>query len=658
MAKSLLEQLPEIVAKGRQTAEKILENLEGRHRIGLQTREWVLPSKDSLATDWITANERRGHLATVRPELVEGHSADSVHGSTSSPRTESAEWHNRLIYGDNLLAMAALLAGDDNAPSLRGKIDLIYIDPPFDSKADYRTKITLPTVRPEPVEGHILGTDYGSILRQAQDSPRTGGSIEIEQKPTVIEQFAYSDTWADGTASYLAMITPRLILMRELLSDTGSIYVHLDWHVGHYVKIVMDEVFGKDNFRNDIYVKRVRKNVQEREKVVSLNEGLDSIFFYGKTDLHLIFAPKKRDPKPDRWHAFDANGIRTGMDYLLFGHQPPAGNPWRWTKEKADSAIKSGILRPNSRSGKPEYLIPASEYILIDSLWDDITASAFTTGYSTEKHEKLLTRIIEMSSTSNNGLVADFFGGSGTTAAVAEKLGRRWITTDLGKPACMIMRKRLIDQDAKPFLYQAIGDYQVEAAKATLGRQFKIGDLAQIVLQLFGALPLPPEENPMRNLGYMPNLPSPQPSPFKGEGVSVQSSSPLPSVGEGLGERGQKVLVFADSPNKLTGTATLKKAIAQRDTLMGGWDKVVMLGWNFEPSIGETITALNDDDLEVLVIPPDLLDRLKKKGGLDKLKGTVRFASLQYLTIKSVRRRYFNSPHPSPLPGGEGIYKD
>src|SRR5699024_1343932 len=103
---------------------------------------------------------------------------------------------NRLIYGDNLLAMAALLAGDEENPSLRNKIDLIYIDPPFDSKADYRTKITLP------------GTT-------------------INQKPTALEQFAYSDTWADGTASYLAMITPRLILMRELLSRAGTIYIHL-----------------------------------------------------------------------------------------------------------------------------------------------------------------------------------------------------------------------------------------------------------------------------------------------------------------------------------------------------------------------------------------------------------------------------------------------
>jgi adenine-specific DNA-methyltransferase len=105
------------------------------------------------------------------------------------------------------------------------------------------------------------------------------------------------------------------------------------------------------------------------------------------------------------------------------------------------------------------------------------------------------------------------------------------------------------------------------------------------------------------------------------------------------GKRGSKTLVLADSPNKLTGMATLKKAIAQRDNLLGGWDRVVVLGWNFEPSIGETITALNDSRLEVLVIPPDLMDRLKKKGGIDKLRGQVRFSSLQYLTIHPITRQ-------------------
>jgi adenine-specific DNA-methyltransferase len=203
--------------------------------------------------------------------------------------------------------------------------------------------------------------------------------------------------------------------------------------------------------------------------------------------------------------------------------------------------------------------------------------------------------------------VADFNGGSGTTAAVAEKLGRRWITSDLGKPACMIMRKRLIDQGAKPFLYQAIGDYQVEAAKSHMGRGFRIGDLSEIVLSLYGALPLPAEENPLRNLGAIVFA-------------------------------GKKTLVLADSPNKLTGDATLRKAIAQRDSLMGGWDRVVVLGWNFAPDIGQSIAALNDKHLEVLVIPPDLLDRLRKKGGIEKLRGQVRFSSLQYLTLKPIQR--------------------
>jgi adenine-specific DNA-methyltransferase len=208
-------------------------------------------------------------------------------------------------------------------------------------------------------------------------------------------------------------------------------------------------------------------------------------------------------------------------------------------------------------------------------------------------------------------LVIDFFGGSGTAAAVAEKLGRRWITSDLGKPACMIMRKRLIDQGAKPFLYQAIGDYQLETAKSHLGRGFRIGDLSEIVLSLYGALPLPAEENPLRNLG---------------------------AVVFG----GRKTLVLVDSPNKLTGDATLRKAIAQRDSLMGGWDRVVVLGWNFDPSIGQSIAALNDANLEVLVIPPDLLDRLRKKGGIEKLRGQVRFSSLQYLTLKPIRRERGN----------------
>ncbi|WP_296488947.1 site-specific DNA-methyltransferase [Rhodoferax sp.] len=612
MPKSLLEQLPEIVAAGRKEAERLLEGIESRQRVTLQTREVVLPAKDSAVQDWVTSQARvaqrevfapgqtslldnpqpmLGEVSgTSRPASVEALNAGSVDGQP---------WVNRLIYGDNLLAMAALLAGDEQTPSLRGKVDLIYIDPPFDSKADYRTKVTLP-------------------------------GVELEQKPTVIEQFAYSDTWSDGTASYLAMITPRLILMRELLADTGSIYVHLDWHVGHYVKLVLDEVFGRDNFVNEIFWKRSDSHSDSQEKYSAIT---DTIFFFSKRGEHYWNPPylplpqktitdwyKNIEPESGRKYNLDncsSPNPRPNMMYAYKGVRPPP-NGWRYSLEKMTALDASGRLHITATTIKYKRYLDESKGVLCSNLWNDISQirgygiTNESVNYGTQKPEKLLERIIR-ASCPEGGIVADFNGGSGTTAAVAEKLGRRWITTDLGKPACMIMRKRLIDLDAKPFLYQAIGDYQVEAAKATLGRDFRIGDLSQIVLSLYGALPLPPDVNPQRNLGHIAGI-------------------------DFGGKRGSKTLVLADSPNKLTGTATLKKAIAQRDNLLGGWDRVVVLGWNFEPSIGETITALNDSRMEVLVIPPDLMDRLKKKGGLDKLRGQVRFSSLQYLTIHPVER--------------------
>jgi len=585
MPKSLLEQLPDIVAQGRKQAERILESLETRQRVRLQTREVVLPAKDSAAHDWVAGQQRAERQAAA-----------------AAPGQGGDGWMNRLIYGDNLLAMAALLAGDEHQPSLRGKVDLIYIDPPFDSKADYRTKVTLP-------------------------------GVELEQRPTVIEQFAYSDTWSDGTASYLAMITPRLILMRELLADTGSIYVHLDWHVGHYVKMVLDEVFGKDNFINEIAWKRSHAHGDTGQGATHFGRVTEGIYFYGRSEQR-IWNPQY-DPYTDAILARDYKYIdqATNERYRLMPVDGPGGaakgNPyyefqgvkgyWRYSPEKMQSLWENGeiVVSSTGRSLSRKKFLKDAKGTPITDFWFDVNRISPTSSerldYPTQKPEALLGRIIR-ASTGEGGLIADFNGGSGTTVAVAEKMGRRWITTDIGKPACMIMRKRLIDQEAKPFLYQAIGDYQVEAAKNHFGkRDFRIGDLSHIVLSLYGALPLPPESNPQRNLGQI-------------AGVDIG------------GRRGSKTLVLADSPNKLTGTATLKKAIAQRDNLLGGWDRVVVLGWNFEPSIGETITALNDDRLEVLVIPPDLLDRLRKKGGVEKLRGQVRFSSLQYLTLHPIQR--------------------
>ncbi|MDD2392008.1 MAG: DNA methyltransferase [Bacilli bacterium] len=519
---SLIYQLPKIVDEGKKEVEKILERLSGSNKISLQTNELVLPSKDSN-------------------DLWSGR----------MPQQKENDWMNRLIYGDNLLTMQALLVGDKESglPSMRGKVDLIYIDPPFDSKADYRTKVKLP-------------------------------GVDLEQKPTTIEQFAYSDTWKDGTASYLKMLYPRLVLMKELLSEKGSIYVHIDEKVGAYVKILLDEIFGKKNFLNEIIW---NKGFRGTESKGIYQHSHDTIFYYTKNFLNDYVWNQQGQPYKDetlgRYNRIDENGKR----YALI------------KRVKTDGSVYYGKTYPKD-DGKN-----------INDVISHVPTMASTNneriGYDTQKPENLLEILIKASSDKEN-VVADFFAGSGTTGVVAEKLGRKWIMSDLGKPANLIMRKRLIDQNAEPFLYQSIGDYQKEAL-ASSGLYRRIGDLASVVAQLYGAIPFTEEQNPNRNLGYI---------------------------------KDSRTLVMVDSPNKLTGLATLKKAIEYRNSFMGGWNKVVVLGWNFTYDITEAIQSLNDNKLEVLVIPPDLLDQLKTKSNYKDLIDSkkIRFSSLQYLTIKPV----------------------
>ena len=533
---SLIEELPKIVAEGKREVERILERLQSPNKITLQTNELVLPSKEKSGLF-------RGHV----PEL------------------NDQTWLNRLVYGDNLLVMQALLAGDPETglPSMRGKIDLIYIDPPFDSKADYRTKVILP------------------------------GST-VEQKPTVIEQFAYSDTWKDGTVSYLKMMYPRLVLMRELLKDSGCLYVHCDWHVSHYLKIILDDIFGKSNFLNNIVWCYQTRQFSKRY----WNRKHDDILFYVK------------DAASDYTFNWDVDGViqpyseatikkykyKDEIGYYRLCGRGISGSPIRSAKD----------VDPIWEKTHPELVVrnylgkgfAPHDYWMIDIV-NQTTHER--TNYDTQKPEKLLEKIIK-ASTNEGDIVADFFSGSGTTAAVAEKLGRRWIISDIGKPAIMISRKRLIDQEARPFLYQSIGDYQKESFAS--GKLFKrIGDLSQVVLNLYGAIPFTPEQNPSRNLGY------------------IQSS---------------RTLVLVDSPSKLTGLNTIKRAQELRKSFLGGWEKVVILGWNFVFDIGNIIQSIDDDKVEVLVIPPDLLDKLKTKSSYQKLikSGEIRFSSLRYLLVK------------------------
>lgn len=546
--KSLIEELPRILKEGKEEAAKLLERLSDPVKISLQTNELVLPAKD---VDGLF----KGQVPKISPDYHSDVFGLLGEGLFADKPMKNAPWINRLIYGDNLLVMQALLAGDEKTSleSLRGRVDLVYIDPPFDSKADYRTKI------------HLPGTD-------------------ISQKPTVIEQFAYSDTWKDGTASYLRMICPRLILLRELLSETGSIYVHLDWHVGHYVKILMDEVFGRENLVNEIVWD---KGFRGTESKCIYQHSHDLVFFYAKNKRGGYRWNQETQPYKDkslsRYNQVDENGNH----YALI------------KRTRTDGSVYYGKTYPNLEGKK------------INDVISHIATMASTNseriGYDTQKPEELLK--IFISASSNEGdLVLDVFGGSGTTAAVAEKLGRRWISADIGKPSALIQRKRFIDNEVKPFLYQSIGDYSKEAFGAS--KLFKrIGDLSEVVLKIFGAEPFPVENCATRNVGQI---------------------------------RESRTLVIVDSPNKLTSAATVKRAAeAQNTALSGGWSKVILLGWNFSYDI--SAAAQMYKNVEVLAIPHDLLDSLKKKG-MDALVGKVRFSSLQYLTIKGVRKEAAPDP--------------
>ena len=517
MAKSLIEELPRIASEGRQEAQRIIERLSSGTRIGLQTNELVLPRKD-------VSGFFRGQV----PNIPNAFNAALDGGS----------WMNCLVYGDNLLTMQALLAGDPQTglPSLRGKVDLIYIDPPFDSKADYRTKVKLP-------------------------------GVDLQQKPTVVEQFAYADTWEEGTISYLKMIYKRLVLMKELLSSNGCIYVHIDWHVGPYVKTILDDIFGKENFVNEIvwsYSWGIRTDSR-------WNRKHDTIYMYSKS----------------------AENIKFNANEVLEERQ---------VSESTANRLKyKGALIKDGNKGRGD-----SELALPSDVWYIATINGMAKerlNYATQKPEALLERIIKASSNEGD-LVCDFFGGSGTTAAVAEKLGRRWITCDIGKPASLVMRKRFIDQEVNPFLYQSIGDYQKEAFHNNKKLR-RVGDLSQVVLGLFGALPFSPEQVSDRNFGYV---------------------------------KGTRNLVMVDSPNRLTTAATVRRAVEAKASLLGGdWDKVIVLGWNFAFDISQAIEKYKNSNVEVLVIPPDLLDKLSKKGFKKLIADkTVRFSSLQYLVVNPV----------------------
>ncbi len=513
---------------------------------------------------------------------------------------QPTEWRNRLIWGDKKYVLPSLL------PEFAGKVNLIYIDPPFDTGANF---------------------SFTASIAPSPDGEGEGGeATQFTKEPNVIEQKAYRDTWGRGLESYLQWFYETAILLRELLAENGSIYVHLDWHVGHYAKAVMDEVFGYENFRNEIFVKRVKKNVQERELVKSLNVAVDSVLFYSKSEQTKLKPPMKPEYRQDRWHSFEAAGYRGGMDYELFGKKPKNNNHWRWTKEKAEQAIKEKRLRAHPKTGQPEYFIDASDETLCDSLWDDFQAYSFKYSYPTEKNEYLLERILQMSSNEGD-LVLDCFCGSGTTAAVAEKLNRRWITCDLGRFAIHTARKRFLQiENVKPFIVQNLGKYE---RQQWLKAEFSP---AQTLPNGEGLISRMEQEKAYRN--FIIDLYHAQ--PLSGyiwlHGAKAGRMVHIGSVDAPVSNGDVKSIVqeFWKSVGKSYSPSPLGEGQGVR---RNGID---ILGWDFAFELNETAkqyAQANKVDLKFKLIPKEVLEKKAVE------QGDIRFFELAYLDIKTKKEK-------------------
>lgn len=369
--------------------------------------ELLWDGKSRKTTDVVLPFQTIEQIDEPRTELPSG----TLHDFFDLNGRQIKGWTNKLIWGDNKYILSSLKNGPlRDQIKKQGGIKLIYIDPPFDVGADFSMEVKIPF---------------------------EDGDKSYTKEPNILEQLVYRDTWGKGQDSFLCMIYERLILMRDLLSDDGSIYVHCDWRMNSLLRLAMDEIFGVENFRNEIVWTYPPKGNPPTQFFPRKH---DVLLFYGKTQ------------------------------YGALEHQYTPLNDYqkgKFTKKDDDGRVYKDF------KGKRTYL-DESKGRVVPSWWSDIGIAAQsiieTTGYPTQKPEKLLERIIKASSNEED-LVCDFFVGSGTTAATCEKLNRKWICADLGKFAIHTTRKRMIavqrelkekGTNYRPFEVLNLGRYQRE----------------------------------------------------------------------------------------------------------------------------------------------------------------------------------------------------
>ena len=501
--------------------------------IEFQTAEIVIPNpkQDQGSFDLPLFAKPQAGLTSLFP----GQSGELPLGGFELDKTQM----NRLVWGDNLLAMQALLA-----QGYAGKVDLIYIDPPFLSAADYTFQLT--------IEG-----------------------MQVEKEASIIERLAYTDTWEGGTDSFLDMLYPRLQLMKRLLSEKGSIYVHLDWHIGHYIKVLMDEVFGIEKFKNQVIWWYYDKfptggNVLDRQH--------DFLLQYSKSDSYKankVLEPRVQPGRPTE--------VRKKVDGKMIRIPDPETGGTTFTDGTTEKKISDVWRMPLINSMSPERF-----------------------GYPTQKPETLLERIIKASSDEGD-LVADFFCGSGTTMAVAERLNRRWIGCNLDKVGLQVSRNRMVNQGAKPFLLENIGNYQRHMIYLSGS---KIGEMQRIMLKLYGAEP----------------------------------RSDRPDLGVRTFDNADPELVYVGYPDR---PVTARKVIelAQDAQILdgSGYTKLVVLAWDYDYNYSTEYESRKKNlkeplrvSIQALTVPPEIYNYLKKaksEADLDGLRDKIMFHEKPYLKV-------------------------
>lgn len=298
-------------------------------------------------------------------------------------------WTNKLIWGDNKLILSSLKNGPLRKEiEAQGGLKLIYIDPPFD-----------------------VGADFSMELKIGEGGDRTS----FTKKPSVIEEIAYRDTWGKGADSFIAMIYERIKLMYDLLAEDGSIYIHCDWRLSSHIRLILDEVFGKSSFGAEI----IWKYSWGLHVDDAWNRKHDTIFYYTKSNFD------------------DGNRIFNGYDVM--------------EKRGGEVLRRLATGTPGATMVADRSKVDDKTLKLSGDVWDIGVINGMAEerlDYPTQKPEELIEKIIKASSNEGD-LVADFFVGSGTTLAVAEKLGRKWIGSDLGKFSVHTTRKRMIDVQRK-----------------------------------------------------------------------------------------------------------------------------------------------------------------------------------------------------------------